>query len=124
MDSGDARRLAAAFDQAVKVAPEETRKVVQRGAHNIKKDAQRRISGHPHLPHLPNAITYDSEQTARGAQAEIGPDKTRRQGPLGHIPEYGTVNNPPAPYLAPALDAEAPKFRQALEDAATKAIGL
>lgn len=124
VDTSDARRLAAAFDQAAKVAPEETRKVVQRGALNIKKDAQRRISGHPHLRHLPAAITYDSVQTGRGATAEIGPDKTRRQGPLGHLPEYGSVNNPPMPYLAPALQAEEPRFVQALEDAALKGIGL
>ncbi len=118
MDSSDARRLAAAFAEAARVAPEETRKVVQRGALNVKKDAQRRISGHPHLPHYPSSITYDTEQTATGAAAEIGPDKSKRQGPLGNIIEYGTPKNAPLPHLGPALQAEEPRFVKALEDLA------
>ena len=77
-DSSDAKRLAAAFDQAARVAPDETRKVVQRGAHNIKKDAQKRISGHPHLPHYPNAITYDSAVSATGAGSPTSATSVQR----------------------------------------------
>lgn len=121
VDSSDPKRLAASFDAEAKALPDDTRKVVQRGAYNIKKDAQRRISGHPHLPHYPNAITYDSIEKPGKVEAEIGPDKSRRQGPLGNIIEYGTVRNAPLPHLGPALEAEAPRFEKALADLAEQA---
>lgn len=124
VDNSDTKRLAAAFDDAVREVPQETRKVVQRGAFNIKRDAQKRISGRSHLPHYPSAITYDTQDTPTGAHGEIGPDKDRLQGPLGNILEYGSPARPPIPHLAPALEAEAPKFQKALEDATLKAIGL
>jgi hypothetical protein len=122
VDSSDARRLAAVFDEAADVASDEVHKVVKRGANNIKKDAQRRISGHPHLPHYPRSINYDTAQTRNGATAEIGPDKSKRQGPLGNIIEYGTVKNAPIPHLGPALQAEEPRFVKALENLAADVI--
>lgn len=90
--------------------------VVEKGALNIKKDAAQRISGHPHAPHYPKSISYDVKRTWGGIEAEIGPDKNRRQGALGNILEYGTSKNAPIPHLAPALDAEEPRYVKALED--------
>ncbi len=118
VDSSDLKRLAAVFDDADDVAADEVHKVVKRGANNIKAHARRLISGHPHLPHYPRSISYDIWQTARGAAAEIGPDKSKRQGPLGNIIEYGTPKNAPLPHLGPALQAEEPRFVKALEDLA------
>jgi len=48
--------------------------------------------------------------------AEIGPDKLRRQGPLGNLLEYGSVHNAPHPHMIPAAEAEQPRFEQAMED--------
>jgi hypothetical protein len=93
----------------------EVDKVVARGAYNIKQDAIRRISGHPHLPAYPRSITYDLFHWPGSSRAEIGPDKDRRQGSMGNIIEYGTTNNAPLPHLGPALEAEGPKFARALE---------
>ena len=88
--------------------------VVGKGALNIKRDAVRRVSGLKHAPAYPRSISYDVFHTLTSAQAQIGPDKGKRQGALGNILEYGTVKNAPVPHLQPALDTEAPKFITAL----------
>lgn len=120
VDTSDVDRWTLQLDEAAKVAPEETRKVVQKGALNIKTDARRRVSGLRHAPAYPNTITYDTQASATGASAEIGPDKGKRQGALGNLLEYGSVNNAPTPHMAPAADAELPKFERAMEDLGAK----
>lgn len=114
--------LAADLERAADMAPAEVRKVVGKGALNIKTDARRRVEGLAHAPAYPRAITYDTAVTPAGASAEIGPDKSKRQGSLGNVIEYGSVNNPPHPHLAPALQAERPRFEKALEDLAVKSL--
>jgi hypothetical protein len=104
-------------------ANDEFRKVVSRGALNIKNDWRARWSGHRHIPHLPSAITYDLTSHGEVHEAEIGPDKTRTQGPLGSIIEFGTRNNAPMPGGRPAGRAEEPRFVRAAGDAAAKGIG-
>jgi hypothetical protein len=94
--------------------------IVSKGALNVKGDAKRRISGLAHAPAYPASIGYDLYHTPFTSSARIGPDKAKRQGPLGNILEYGTVKNAPIPHLTPALDAEAPKFERAIADAAAK----
>ncbi|MEO3922710.1 hypothetical protein ABGB07_02325 [Micromonosporaceae bacterium B7E4] len=120
IEKGDLDRWVVDLDEAVRVAPAESRKVVQKGALNIKTDAQRRIGGLRHAPSYPSSITYDTTETATGVYAEIGPDKNRRQGALGNLLEYGSVNNPPHPHMIPAGEAEVPKFEKAMEDLAAK----
>jgi hypothetical protein len=92
--------------------------VVARGALNVKTGAAQRAAHIAHAPAYPRSITYDTFHTPRTSQAVIGPDKDKRQGALGNILEYGTVNNPPVPHLQPALDEEAPRFVKALADVA------
>lgn len=115
--------LAAELEHAARVAPDEARKVVQKGALNIKKDWRRRWSGMAHLPRLPYAVTYDTTFSGQQAGAEIGPDKDRPQGALGNIPEFGTVNNAPIPGGAPALESERPRFERAMNDLPLIALG-
>jgi hypothetical protein len=119
-DTAEVRAVAELLVDAARVAPAEARKVVAKGALNIKNDARRRVSGLAHAPAYPSSITYDTEQTANGATAEIGPDKSKRQGSLGNILEYGTVKNAPIPHMAPAAEREKPKFEKAMEAAATE----
>lgn len=90
--------------------------VVNKGAVNVKKDWRQRWSGIAHAPALPAAVTYDITYGLGRIEAEIGPDKDLRQGPLGNIIEFGTVNNAPIPGGLPALAAEAPRFERALGD--------
>jgi hypothetical protein len=116
-DTDDLRLLVADLGKAEAAAIAEARKVVEKGAVNIKKDWQRRWSGLAHAPALPAAITYDAGYGFGKIEAEIGPDKGRRQGALGNLIEFGSVNNAPIPGGVPALQAEAPRFEKALIDA-------
>jgi hypothetical protein len=113
-----------AINRASGPALADVKTVVAKGALNIKNDAAKRISGHPHFKRLPAAINYDLYQSLQGPAAEIGPDHSKPQGNLGFIPEYGTATTPPIPYMAPAGEAEEPKFAKAVEDLAVKALGL
>jgi HK97 gp10 family phage protein len=122
IEHGDLDRLAADLDEAAKVAPGEARKVVQKGALNIKNGARQRIGRPAHAPAYASSITYDTKETPGGAEAEIGPDKGKRQGALGNLLEYGSINNAPIPHIRPAVDEELPKFEKAMQDLAEKAL--
>lgn len=108
--------LLGALVKAQRIALPEARKVVAKGALNIKKDWQKRWSGHPHFPALPAAISYDLDEGRDWVGAEVGPDKGKPQGALGNLIEFGSVNNAPIPGGLPAGQAEAPRFEQALAD--------
>jgi hypothetical protein len=114
--------LARALHDAAEKAPVEARKVVAKGAVNIKKEWRRRWSGYPHARALPYAVTYDLTSLGTAVAAEIGPDKAKRQGALGNLLEYGSIHNAPIPGGAPALEAEQPRFVKALEDMAERLI--
>ncbi len=87
-------------------------------AAKIKDDARQAVTGLAHAPHYPRSITYDTRTTPWTFTAEIGPDRTGPQGPLGPILEYGTVNNPPRPHLLPALEREVPVWIRYLTEIA------
>lgn len=108
------------LDSAAEDALPQARKVVARGALNIKKDAKERIGGLAHAPAYPKAISYDTRTSGMSTEAEIGPDKLRRQGALGNLLEFGSVNNPPHPHILPAVEAELPRFEQAMSDLAAR----
>lgn len=120
VEHGDVDRWIVTLDKAISDTPDEAAKVVAKGALNIKNDARRRLGSLAHAPAYPSSITYDTFSGLRGPGAEIGPDKSRRQGALGNLIEYGSVNNPPHPHMAPAAEAEAPRFAKAMEDLAAK----
>lgn len=116
VDHRDVDRWVIKLDDAVSRAPEEATKVVAKGALNIKKGAQQRRAGSKWAPAYGASIGYDQWQGLRGPIAEIGPDKIKRQGALGNIIEYGTVNNAPEPHMRPAADEESPRFERAMTD--------
>lgn len=122
-DFSETRVMLDALTKATRVTPVAAMAVVAKGALNIKADAARRVSGLKHAPQYPRSITYDTYVSLTGPSAVIGPDKARPQGALGNILEYGTTKNAPIPHLAPAADAEAPRFEAALEALAVKALG-
>jgi hypothetical protein len=113
-------RLATALATLPERAALGARAVVQRGALNIKMDWKQRWAGHPHFPSLPAAITYDTRQAGPVIDAEIGVVKSRRQGGLGNIIEFGTRKNSPIPGGLPALQAELPRFEAAIIALATR----
>lgn len=90
------------------------RAVVQKGALNVKQDAQRFSSGLRHAPLYPASITYETMVKRFGIEGIIGPDKDRPQGALGNLLEYGSANNAPLAHLGPALDLEGPRFVESM----------
>lgn len=104
--------LQAVLENASDEVVPRAKKLLSKTALEVKKSAQRKASGISHAPHYPRSITYDTHWVGTTGRAEIGPDKDRRQGALGNILEYGTVNNPPYAHLGPALDYEGPVFEQ------------
>lgn len=124
VDNGDVRRLLRELESIPTEVLPAVRGVVQRGAFNIKNDWRDRWKGMSHLPALHAAVTYDTEVYGGGVRAQIGPDKRRRQGPLGNIAEFGTPKNAPHPGGGPALAAEEPKFLAELGKAIDKVVDL
>jgi hypothetical protein len=123
-DTHEITVLADAITKASAPARADVEAVVFRGAIQIKKDAQRRISGHKHWRRVAGSIDFDTYYSLKGPAAEIGPNHAKPQGNLGHIPEYGSPTSAPIPYMRPAADAEEPKFAAAMEALAVKALGL
>ncbi len=119
-DSADVAKYADLLVDAAGVAPVEARKVVAKGALNIKTDARRRRAGSAYFPLLTRAITYESHETRTGGYAEVGPEQDRPQGDMAHIPEFGALKTPPEPYMRPAAEAELPRFEKAMEAIAVR----
>jgi hypothetical protein len=104
-------------------APAKFRKVVSKGALNVKTSWRRRwspIALAPHnAPHLARGVGYDtSEEHGTQFSAEIGVAASNQQAPLAHFPEFGSVRNAPTPGGAPALDEEEPRFVRAVAEVA------
>jgi len=114
-DVGELRAWARDLGEAAEDLIPEARKVLVRGVINIKRDAKRRISGHPSFRRLPAAITDDVRQGADLVEVEVGPEHGRPQGNMGHILENGTPTSAPSPYMRPATDRELPAINRYLD---------
>lgn len=84
---------------------------------NMKQDAQKRVTGHRHLPQLARSYTY--ETWVRGGQVggEVGAEVGRGQGSLDAIIELGSPTSPPKPHWAPAAEHEVPVWTRYVEQA-------
>lgn len=111
------------LQQAAADYPQEVRKVVQASAKAIRDDWRARWRGLRYVPYLWQAVTYETTSSGSGAHAEIGPDKSLTQGPLGNLLEFGSVNNAPRPAGTFALDAEEPHFAEKAEDMLARLLG-
>jgi hypothetical protein len=105
-------QLAVALERNIPEAERGMAAIVTRGALNVKNDWRdnARASAGRHARLYPGSISYDVTPIPGGAQAEIGPDKDKPQGPLGNLLEFGSVNNPPHNDGGRALLAEEPRF--------------
>lgn len=105
-------------------AGREFRSITNVAALHVKTSWKASWAGLRHAPSLSDAITYDLKSFGAGRhEAEIGPDKMRRQGALGNLIEFGSINNPPHPAAARAALREEPRFVRAAERAGEKAAG-
>ena len=116
LDASGLKTLAADLDRAGRTAPRRAAEVVEVGARHVRDFAREAATGIGHAPHYPRSITHDLTLRGFAAEAEVGPDKTRTQGALGNILEFGTSKNAPIPHLGPALAREAPAFLRAMRD--------
>ena len=118
VDTSELDRLAADLGEIPDSAGVLVRKAVEVTARNVRDHWRDAASGFRHAPAYPSSITYDlSSFSGFGAtvlQAEIGPDKERRQGALGNLIEYGSVNNPPQGQGQAALEANVDDFEKGL----------
>jgi hypothetical protein len=99
--------------------------VVKRGANNIKNEARRNVqqSAPVHQAGAHKAITYDDPSASLfRVESEIGYDKDISGGSLGNLLEYGGGGDrsPAHRDLGRALDAEEPRFEDALTAMALK----
>jgi hypothetical protein len=118
VDYGPVDRLRALLRGADRRIRTDTRQAVETTAKQIQRDWRRAWSGHPHIPHLPAAIQIEIKTIAlRGIEAKVGINKAMKQGPFGHIIEFGSVNNGPLPGGLHAAQTALPTFRRAIENA-------
>lgn len=98
------------------------RQAIQGTALGVKKSWQAKVTGSRGLTGLANAVTYDTEVKGGTVTAEIGYDKSRPQGPLGNISEFGSPTHPPRGYGAAALQENTDDFVRGIEHAAADAL--
>jgi hypothetical protein len=95
-----------------------SRVIVRASAEVIKADWKASVykTAPIHNAHAAEAITYNTRSVLGGAEAEIGYDKDRNGGALGNLLEYGGGgdHSPPHRDGGRALDAEEPRFTEAL----------
>jgi hypothetical protein len=104
------RKLGTGLGREVKSAGERARDDWRQ---RVRERAGRR------LRHLPSSITSSVNVELGYMEAEVGPDKNRRQGPLGNIVEFGTSRHGPiAPAREAVADAEESRFTKAVLDVA------
>jgi hypothetical protein len=112
IDLTELEALAADIARTEAAVAAEGAAIVKRGAQNIKTGwaANARASAPAHAPAYPASVSYDVTEAPGVIEAEIGPDKERRQGALGNLLEFGSVHNPPHNDGGRALDDEEPRF--------------
>ncbi len=86
----------------------------------MKKDAQARVRGYPHLPHLPRAFTYDVRERRDSVLGEVGAEHDRPQGKLDVYIEFGSPTSQPIPHWAPAAAREVPAWERYLDEVAAE----
>lgn len=114
--------LAADLDGSAADIDDKVSRVTGKALNNIKKDAQARVRGYAHLPHLPRSFTYDVKKQAGRIVGEAGAEHQRPQGKLDVFIEHGTPTSRPIPHWAPAADREIPVWHGYLDKVAAEAV--
>jgi hypothetical protein len=124
-DMSNVRALQRHLARSIPLMRRDARAVVARGALNVKRDWAKnaRQSSGRHAPAYPSSVSYDLLPIGPDViDAEIGPDKTRTQGALGNLLEYGSVHNPPHNDGGRALTAELPRFEAQMDVVAARGL--
>lgn len=123
-DTSDLARLSVDLGKVPGKAMAAVEAVSAKAALNVKNrmamDAETFVG--THAPYFHRAISYDRKLSIGSVEYEIGPDKQRRQGPLGNIFYFGTSQLPPVLSLLAPLEAEEPDYIKYLALAAAGAL--
>ncbi|WP_314325442.1 hypothetical protein [Paenarthrobacter ilicis] len=118
IDGSELNDLGDSFAQAASRIIPETRKVVEKGSLNVKKDIQASFRGSSFEGAVRN-IRYRVENTEDGIEGSIAPYLEQEgYGSLVGIALYGSSRGGGGTVVDPlvALQAEAPRFEKALSD--------
>jgi hypothetical protein len=121
-DDGELGRLAGDFDTAAREVRKKVARVTGTAMNKIKKDAQKRVRGFPHLPHLARSFGYDVTTRGDVITGEVGALHERPQGKLDVFVEFGSPTSRPIPHWAPAADREIPFWMQFLDRVAAEGL--
>lgn len=125
-DYSELNRLAADLGEAPKKSGPLLRKALEVTARNVKDSWRSKLKGSQSLPGLPAAVSYDvNAHKVFGVgilEAEIGFDKSKPQGPLGNISEFGTPKTPPRGFGHAALQENTEDFEKGIELAIDQAL--
>jgi hypothetical protein len=132
VDASDLSKLASQLGEVPPRSGRNLRQAIEVTARHVRDTWRENAVGMAHAPAFPYSITYDvhgSGNSGSGSQleAEIGPDKSRAQGALGNLIEYGSVNNSPMGLGHAALQTNEADFERGIDRAvedALRAAGL
>ena len=115
-DFSDLDKLAADLGDGADALPN-VKKAVQVTAFKVKTVWRTKLGGSSTLPGLPAALSYDVEADAGSVDAEIGFDKSKGQGPLGNISEFGSPTVAPRGFGLASLEENQADFVTGIEKA-------
>ena len=118
IDTSEVRTLAADMRRVDERMVRHVIPVVERGAVNVRNQLREEAAQSGHFK-IGRHISYDMRDNAGAYEAEIGPEKAGA-GNLANIAYFGGANGGGGTIPDPrgALDAELPRFAQALVDIA------
>ena len=122
-DMSEVNELAQELVKSEAKVRDEGKRIVKRGAMNVKRTARQMIlasAGSRHPKWYPSSIDFDLDDD--GLVAEVGPRLGKKQAFLGKILEYGTATNPPHPHMNPAADEEEPRMQDAVANMVKRAL--
>lgn len=120
-DFSELTRLSINLGEVAANAGENVVKAFKVTSIKTKESWQEPLKGSATLPHLPYAIDFDITSDGRTIESEIGFNKSKRQGPLGSISEYGTPTIPGRGYGIKALEDNQADFVRGLDIALEQA---
>lgn len=122
-DMSEVNALAEELVQSNAKVREEGKRIVKRGAMNVKRTARSAIVGsvgRRHPKWYASSIDFDLDEN--GLAAEIGPKLGKKQAFLGKVLEYGSATSPPHPHMNPAADEEEPRMQDAVAQMVKRAL--
>ena len=118
-DFSELDRLAADLGEVPAKSGPLIRKALEVTSRYVRDSWRDKLKGSISFKHLPGAVTYDiATFQGFGAsifQAEIGFDKSRSQGALGNISEFGTPKTPPSGFGHASLLENQDDFQKGID---------